>query len=1108
VVTVTVYNDSTDPTVSITAPAGGATVSGTLNVTASASDNIGVAGVQFRLDGANLGSEDTTSPYSVSWNTTTATNGTHALTAVARDAAGNTTTSTAVNVAVANAGVLSLSPEDTSLGLNTTNFSTATTLTTYTWPNQRVANAILMKFNLASVPAGAVVQSATLQLTLVESDATPDATYSIGVHKILDLNPVIAAATGYTIDGTIPWTANGCCNNNVPLAQADISAAYDTQAIDKTPGMKSWTLGTMVQEWLTDPSSNFGLMLNSDATKPADRYRYFASMEDTNPALRPVLRITYTVPPPDPTPPSVSMTAPAGGATVSGSVTVSATASDNVGVTGVQFQIDGANLGAMDVAAPFSVSWNTATASNGSHTLRAIARDAAGNTTTSAAVTVSVSNDTTMPTVSITAPAGGATVSGTLNVTASASDNVGVAGVQFKLDGVNLGAEDTTPPYGVSWNSTTATNGSHALTAVARDAAGNTRTSAAVAVTVSNGGGPATLAELYPGDVGIEAHPDVILVERFEDTIGSVLGRWTDVLNGPAMSLASDVPAGSTGTKSLNIPWVGGGVNNGGHLYKQLATAIDDVLYVRYYIKYPASGQYQHTGVWMGGFNPSLAWPNPQAGTKPVGNDRFMAAAEQNRGTLTFDHYDYWMNMRQSNDGNYWGNHLLNDPDVQGTSQWMCVEHMVKLNNPVSASNGEHAIWLNGVKISHLGQGFPNGTWSGGIFTQNPSGTPFEGFRWRSDANLTLNWIWLQNYSPLDPAGFTGTLRFDHVVAAKSRVGCLTAGVPDGIAPTVSVSSPSGGATVSGTVTLSASAADNIGVAGVQFQVDGVNVGAEDTSAPYSMSWNTTQVANGTRTLRAIARDAAGNQTTSAGVSVTVSNTGPPPTGLWPNEPNGFTVIEETGWESGSLEDWYRIFQSSDKPITVGNIGNSPIGESRALMIDFAAGHVGGGGTELRYDIASQHRRNEIYVGYYVQVNPQWDGHSSGINKMVYLHDGGSQFSAMWYEMFGSGSSPLDLYVVNQSGSSPSGMHENVNEVTFARGQWHRVEIYQKQGASGNGIIRVWVNGVLALDRSDVDTRSSPVDNVTISGIWGGVGDSKAQADYMRFDRIRISRPQ
>src|SRR3989475_7796371 len=95
--------------------------------------------------------------------------------------------------------------------------------------------------------------------------------------------------------------------------------------------------------------------------------------------------------------------------------------------------------------------------------------------------------DVTPPTVSITAPTTGATVSGSaVMVSASASDNVGVAGVQFKMDGVNLGAEVTLAPYSVSWNTTLATSGTHSLTAVARDAAGNTATSAAVSMTVDN----------------------------------------------------------------------------------------------------------------------------------------------------------------------------------------------------------------------------------------------------------------------------------------------------------------------------------------------------------------------------------------------------------------------------------------------------------------------------------------------------------------------------------------------------------------------------------------------------------------------------------------------
>jgi len=100
--------------------------------------------------------------------------------------------------------------------------------------------------------------------------------------------------------------------------------------------------------------------------------------------------------------------------------------------------------------------------------------------------------DTTPPSVSITSPGSGATVAGTVAVTASASDNVGVAGVQFFLDGGPLGAEDTTAPYSTAWDTTTVVDGSHTLTAMARDAAGNTKTSTPVTVTVSNASPPVT----------------------------------------------------------------------------------------------------------------------------------------------------------------------------------------------------------------------------------------------------------------------------------------------------------------------------------------------------------------------------------------------------------------------------------------------------------------------------------------------------------------------------------------------------------------------------------------------------------------------------------------
>ena len=93
-----------------------------------------------------------------------------------------------------------------------------------------------------------MVTDATLQLALVASDAAAESTYTVTAHKVVGRSPVITGATGYTADGVTAWTPNNCCSNNVPLAQADISAAYDSRAIDKTLGYKSWSLTAMVQE--------------------------------------------------------------------------------------------------------------------------------------------------------------------------------------------------------------------------------------------------------------------------------------------------------------------------------------------------------------------------------------------------------------------------------------------------------------------------------------------------------------------------------------------------------------------------------------------------------------------------------------------------------------------------------------------------------------------------------------------------------------------------------------------------------------------------------------------------------------------------------------------
>jgi hypothetical protein len=188
-----------------------------------------------------------------------------------------------------------------------------------------------------------------------------------------------------------------------------------------------------------------------------------------------------------PGPAAVSITSPTAGAVLSGTVTVTASVANPV--AGVQFLLDGSPLGAEDTTSPYSVSWDTATAVTGLHVLSARARDAAGNITTSADVPVDVGNDSIAPTVAITGPVDGAIVpiNSRVTVSATAADNVAVVGVQFLLDGGALGAEVTTAPYTVRWNTKVKGGtiaGNHTLSARARDAAGNLTTSTGVAVTV------------------------------------------------------------------------------------------------------------------------------------------------------------------------------------------------------------------------------------------------------------------------------------------------------------------------------------------------------------------------------------------------------------------------------------------------------------------------------------------------------------------------------------------------------------------------------------------------------------------------------------------------
>jgi hypothetical protein len=186
--------------------------------------------------------------------------------------------------------------------------------------------------------------------------------------------------------------------------------------------------------------------------------------------------VAGSVAPPDSTPPSILIVAPSDGSTVSGTVSIQNSASDNVGVASVSCYLDGAMLGSL-TAAPFNCSWNTTATANGGHALSSVARDAAGNSS-SASRTVNVSNlappsDTTVPVISILSPAAGSTVSGSVSVSVQASDNVRVVKVQLYVDGV-LTDTVTAAPWATKWNTNgKVAKGAHTLQVRAYDAANN-----------------------------------------------------------------------------------------------------------------------------------------------------------------------------------------------------------------------------------------------------------------------------------------------------------------------------------------------------------------------------------------------------------------------------------------------------------------------------------------------------------------------------------------------------------------------------------------------------------------------------------------------------------
>ena len=270
--------DTTLPDVSISAPAAGATVSGAaVAVSATASDNAGIASVQFQLDGVNLGAAVTSAPYTVTWNTTATGDGSHSLTAIARDTSNNTRTSTPVGVTVANAAfdfsVSSGGAKSVARGSAVTNAISATLIS-------GVTQAVT--YSASGLPAGATYTvtpancspTCTATLNLQTTASTPLGTTTVtvtGTAGAVVRSTTFALTVTAPVDTTAPTVPTKLNATAVSSSQINLSWTASTDAVGVT-GYRIYRSGTVIASTSSTSYQSTGLASNTNYSYRVSAY--------------------------------------------------------------------------------------------------------------------------------------------------------------------------------------------------------------------------------------------------------------------------------------------------------------------------------------------------------------------------------------------------------------------------------------------------------------------------------------------------------------------------------------------------------------------------------------------------------------------------------------------------------------------------------------------------------------------------------------------------------------------------------------------------------------------------------------------------------------------
>lgn len=237
-------------------------------------------------------------------------------------------------------------------------------------------------------------------------------------------------------------------------------------------------------------------------------------------------------------------------------------------------------------------------------------------------------------------------------------------------------------------------------------------------------------------------------------------------------------------------------------------------------------------------------------------------------------------------------------------------------------------------------------------------------------------------------------------------------------------------------------------------------------------------------------------------------NTGALPTpapALWPNEPAGLTVMTDQPWDELSSLGW----RHADRMATsrIASDPTAPMSPANVLEHVFPVGYSGGAAPAVDYySLYQLPESRELFIGLWFKVSAPWQGSGNGSNVLSYLFLEGGGVIAV--PMYGPRDGPFDIRV-NEGWSGGTLLSPNVGTGQVTVGEWHRLELhlrYDGAAGAGDGVIQWWLDGELV---GDYRNRSFPVSEgfleYDVAPNWGGVGEAKTEADYIRYDHTFIS---